>query len=256
MLVFVGLFMGCFEIHIIPRGESMRVNRVLFWALTYVLVIILCMSGTVITDRTVTAIAQSSPLDHRKTVVIDAGHGGEDGGAVSCSGVYESRINLEIALKLRDLMHLLGVKTVMTRTSDADLSRGGDTVSARKMSDLRERVSLVNSTDNAILLSIHQNKFPDDRYSGAQVFYADTFESKDLAELMQEGLIKNLDKTNKRHIKKANGIYLMDRINCTGILVECGFLSSPEEECLLKSDVYQKKLSCVIATVISRYLNT
>ena len=205
-------------------------------------------------SKAVTAIAEQSRIDGRKTVVIDAGHGGMDGGATSYTGVLESQVNLEIALKLNDLMHLLGIKTRLVRDTDRSVHTTGDTIAQKKVSDLRERVRIVNSTKDGLLVSIHQNKFPDSRYSGAQVFYAPTGGSKALASLLQSAFVENLNPGSKRQIKKADGIFLMQHINCTGVLIECGFLSNPQEEYLLRSDEYQRKICCVIATSVSQHL--
>ena len=190
------------------------------------------------------------------TVIIDAGHGGVDGGAVSCTGAYESHINLEIALKLDDLMHLLGISTIMVRDTDKSVYTQGETIAAKKISDIKERVRLVNSTPKALLVSIHQNSFSDHRYSGAQVFHNGTENSITLAKSLQVSLQENLDPSNNRKIKKSSGVYLMEHINSTGILVECGFLSNPREEALLRDPSYQKKLCSVIASAVAQYLNT
>lgn len=222
----------------------------------YILVIGLCLSSIFIIDHSVTAFSESSPISGRKCVIIDAGHGGEDGGAVSCTGVYESKINLQIALKLENLMHLLGLDTVMIRKTDSSVSREGQTIAARKMSDLKERVRIINSTENGILLSIHQNQFQDGRYSGAQVFYANDPESCELAKNLQTQLKQTINPGSRRPAKKSSGVYLMEHISCTGILVECGFLSNPEEEAKLRTNDYQNKLCCVIAATVSTYLNT
>ena len=202
----------------------------------------------------VTAIAEQKMVYDRKTVIIDAGHGGIDGGATSYTGVLESQINLEIALKLNDLMHLLGIKTRLVRDTDRSVHTTGDTIAQKKVSDLRERVHIVNSTKDGLLVSIHQNRFPDSRYSGAQVFYAPTGGSKALASLLQSSFVKNLNPTSKRQIKRADGIYLMQHINCTGVLIECGFLSNPQEEYMLRSAGYQQKICCVIACAVSTQL--
>ena len=121
-------------------------------------------------SRAITVWSENAPINGRKTIVIDAGHGGVDGGATSCTGVLESQFNLEIALKLRDFMHLLGIQTCMIRDTDCSVYTQGDTISQKKISDLRERVRLVNSIENCVLISIHQNHFSDSKYSGAQVF--------------------------------------------------------------------------------------
>lgn len=206
-------------------------------------------------SNAVTVISEEAPLQQRSCVVIDAGHGGVDGGTTSCTGVLESTINLQIAEKLNDLFHLFGVQTVMVRTGDYSIHSSGSSIAQIKISDLKERVKLVNNTDNAVLLSIHQNYYPDSRYSGAQVFYACTNNSNTLAEQMQHGF-RMLDEKNKRMTKKADGIYLMQHIQCPGVLVECGFLSNPQEEALLRSSEYQNKLCSVMAAVCSTYLNS
>lgn len=191
----------------------------------------------------------------RYCIVLDAGHGGEDGGATSCTGVLESGINLEITLRLRDLFHLLGRETKMIRTSDVSVYTKGGTIAQKKMSDLKERARIVNTTPRAMLISIHQNNFSDNRYSGAQVFYADTQGSEFLAKQLQSTLIASLNKDSKRACKRCDGVYLMEHITCPGILVECGFLSNPAEEAKLRSMEYQRKLCCVIAATASSFLS-
>lgn len=206
-------------------------------------------------SKAVTVIAENAPIPNRKCVVIDAGHGGEDGGTVSYTGVLESAINLQIALRLDDLLHLLGVDTVMIRRTDCSIYTHGDTIAAKKVSDLKERVRIANETENALLVSIHQNHFSDSRYSGPQVFYSKAGNSEALAKELQAALNQTLNPNGKRQAKKADGIYLMRNIACTGILVECGFLSNPDEEGRLRDGDYQKKLCSVLAATCSRYLN-
>lgn len=219
---------------------------------------ILCalLLAAVTWSQTVTVITENTPIYGRKSIIIDAGHGGVDGGTTSCTGVLESAINLEIALRLEDLMHLLGIDTIMIRTTDISVYTEGTTIAQKKVSDLKQRVKIVNDADNAILISIHQNYFSDDRYSGAQIFYAENNDSKQLAAQMQAEFIANLNEGSRRQAKKADGIYLMQQINCTGILIECGFLSNPEEDAKLRSASYQKQICCVISSVCSKYLNS
>ena len=190
------------------------------------------------------------------SVIIDAGHGGVDGGAVSCTGVYESQINLEIAIKLNDLFHLLGMQTVMIRDTDKSVYTEGETIAAKKVSDIKERVRIANTTPKALYISIHQNHFSDPKYHGAQVFYNKQEGSKAFSELMQNALRNHIDSTNKRQCKKTSGVYLMEHISCPGILIECGFLSNTDEEEKLRDSNYQKKLCCVIAAVTAQYQNT
>ena len=207
-------------------------------------------------STTATVMAENEPADGRLCIIIDAGHGGEDGGAVSCSGVFESRINLQIALKLNDLMRLLGYKTKMIRTEDISVYTEGETIAARKMSDLKNRTQIINSTPNACLVSIHQNSFLQARYSGAQIFYSKSQSSKELAEKVQQTMIAALNPGSNRKVKNADGIYLMEHIACPGILVECGFLSNPEEEAKLRTDQYQLKTCCAIASPLAMFLES
>jgi len=195
------------------------------------------------------------PMERNHTIVIDAGHGGVDGGATSCTGILESKFNLDIALKLNDLMHLLGYQTRMIRTEDISVYTAGETIAAKKVSDLRQRAKMVNETENALLLSIHQNTFPDSRYSGPQVFYGPEGEGEALGKLLQKALNSALNPAGNRMSKKAEGVYLMQQIECTGVLIECGFLSNQAEEAELRSDVYQKKLCCVIAATVGNFLD-
>ncbi len=204
-------------------------------------------------SQAVTVISESMPISRRYCIIIDAGHGGVDGGASSCSGILESKFNLEISLKLNDLLHFLGYETKMIRTTDISVYTKGNTIAEKKISDLKERVRIANETENALLISIHQNQFPDTRYSGAQVFYPNTPDSEKLAANMQTNLIQSLNPGSHRNIKSAKGVYLMEHIQCTGLLIECGFLSNPQEEANLRSEAYQKQLCSVIAVTLAQY---
>ena len=221
----------------------------------YLLVVVLLLGAAHIGSDAITTIAESLPVQRERTIIIDAGHGGVDGGATSCTGVLESNLNLQIALRLEDLMHLLGYQTKMIRREDISVYTEGDTIAEKKISDLKERVRIVNETDNAILISIHQNTFSDNRYGGAQVFYANTNHSRELANLLQNTLISTLNNGSNRQCKKADGVYLMKQIENTGVLIECGFLSNPTEEALLRSDTYQKNICCVIAASVSVFID-
>lgn len=225
-----------------------------FWPL-YLITAVVCLIATFGADQAVTTIAESTPFDRSITVIIDAGHGGEDGGAMSCTGILESQINLDIALRLRDLCHLFGYKTRMIRTSDVSVYTEGNTIATKKVSDLRQRVRIVNETDDGILISIHQNTFPIEKYSGAQVFYNDEAGAKALAERMQSAFVQTVNPGSNRKCKTADGIYLMEKVNRPAVLVECGFLSNPEEEALLRTQKYQQMICCVIVCTLSSFLN-
>ncbi|MBE6959268.1 MAG: hypothetical protein E7448_00895 [Ruminococcaceae bacterium] len=221
----------------------------------YLLVAIVLIGLATGTSQIVSVLAGKQIVHRSHCIVIDAGHGGVDGGATSCTGILESQMNLQIALRLEDLMHLLGYKTVMIRRTDISVYTKGETIAAKKVSDLRERVRIVNETTGAVLVSIHQNTFSDSRYGGAQVFYPQTEGSRQMAEAMQKTLVATLNPGSNRQAKRGEGIYLLEHIQQPGILIECGFLSNPSEEAKLRSDAYQKQLCCVIASVISGQIN-
>ncbi|MBO7251273.1 MAG: N-acetylmuramoyl-L-alanine amidase [Oscillospiraceae bacterium] len=225
------------------------------WLLFCTFVFTAALLSTVLLSRQITAMAEASDPVKTHTIVIDAGHGGVDGGAVSCTGAPESQYNLEIALRLKDLMELLGFKTLMVRTEDISVYTEGTTISSKKISDLKQRVRIVQEAENAILISIHQNNFPDSRYSGAVVLHAPTKGSSELAVLLQRNLISSLNPGSKRSVKKADGIYLLEHIQVPGVIIECGFLSNPKEEALLRNKNYQNRLCCVIASSVSSYLS-
>ena len=220
----------------------------------YLLVLIGMIGIATAGSNAVTVAAQNKPVARTHCIVIDAGHGGIDGGATSCSGVLESKLNLDIALRLNDLFRFLGYDTVMIRTTDESVYTEGKTIAAQKVSDLKERVRITNETQGAVLISIHQNTFSDSRYHGAQVFYPPTEYSDRLAKQMQSDLIACLDPGSNRKSKSADHVYFMQQIKCPGVLIECGFISNPEEEAKLRSAAYQKKLSAVIAASCSQFL--
>ena len=228
-----------------------KLSRVFFYLFTVGTVLLLISLG----NRTVTVLSEQAINAQRTRIVIDPGHGGVDGGAVSCTGKPESAYNLEISLRLNDLLRLLGYQTCMIRTQDISVYTKGETIAQKKVSDLKERVRIANESENTLLLSIHQNTFPDSRYSGAQVFYPATEGSRELAEALQQEFLQALNPGSHRQAKKSSGVYLLEHIRCPGILIECGFLSNPEEANLLKTPEYQQKLSCVIASSVSRYLS-
>lgn len=221
----------------------------------YILIISLFLAIAYWTSIATTTIAQMIPVERDHTFVIDPGHGGIDGGATSCTGILESQFNLEISLRLRDLLHLLGYNTKMIRTDDISVYTSGETIASKKVSDLRARVRMVEKTENPILISIHQNTFSDSRYHGPQVFYGPKGEGEQLAKKLQERLTACLNPGSNRMAKKADGIYLMQNINCTGVLVECGFLSNPEEEGKLRNKTYQNQICCVIASTVANFLD-
>ena len=188
--------------------------------------------------------------DTNLNLIIDPGHGGEDGGAVSITGKKESEINLEISLKTKDILGLFGIIPILTRDSEhIDYPDSADSIHSKKVADQKARLELINSTSNAVLISIHQNNFSSSSPFGAETLYAESPFSKELAEEMQTLLIRNLNPENRRIASKiSDSIFLMNNISCPAILIECGFLSNPQEEALLKTHGYQLKISSIVAS--------
>ena len=191
-----------------------------------------------------------------RTLVIDAGHGGFDGGAVGSNGTTEQDINLSIAQRVQALAGFFGVRTALTRADenalDYDSSRS---IRENKVADIRAREQIVRETSDPVFVSIHLNKFSDAQYRGAQVFYSPNHAgSKTLAELLQASLADGCDPANTRQAKRAeNTIYLMNQLECPAVIVECGFLSNPAEEQRLNDTAYHKKLAASIVTGYLRY---
>lgn len=188
----------------------------------------------------------------QRQLILDAGHGGEDGGAVSLTGVAESTINLAIVQRLDALLGFCGVAPVLLRSEDISLhDPSAATLREKKVSDLHNRVAAIQGTEGALLVSIHQNSFPNPAYHGSQVFFREEGESKALADLVQESLRQGLDPGNKRSAAKIpNTVYLMDHITCPAILVECGFLTNPGEEAKLRDGGYQTQIALCVASAV------
>lgn len=190
-------------------------------------------------------------------IVVDAGHGGEDGGAIAVNGVLEKDINLAIALELEKDLKQNNFEVIMVRNSDVSVGDSSlGTVSERKRSDTRARLRLVEETGECILISIHQNHFSEEKYSGVQVFYsANREESASLAESVRQNIVGSLQPDNKRENKLAgSNIYLMNNCQVPAILVECGFLSNYAETEKLCTESYQKDMAAAIYNGLIDYL--
>lgn len=202
-------------------------------------------------------LAASAPaVSAAPTLILDPGHGGADGGAVSCTGRPESGINLDIALKTRDLCRLFGLAPEMTRSSETlDYPQEMNSIHKKKVWDQQTRIAQINAVPNALLLSIHQNNYPDARPSGAQVLYGSAAGSQEFAELTHDNLCRYLCPENRRvaaPIQKS--VYLFQQIQCPAILVECGFLSNPAEEAKLASPVYQNEIALILLASCLQYI--
>ena len=182
-------------------------------------------------------------------LILDAGHGGEDGGAVSLTGIPESVINLAIVLKTEEIMGLYGICPVLLRREDISLHDStAETLREKKRSDLENRLAGVEGEEGGVLISIHQNSYPEGQYHGFQAFYAPTNGSQELAEHIQQTVCTALQPENNRVSKQIpDAVYLMNHVTCPAVLLECGFLTNPEEEALLKTPDYQTKMAAAIA---------
>lgn len=223
------------------------------------IVIVLCAlcAGEIILSRflsepTLEAVVQT---ENQFTIVIDAGHGGMDGGAVGAGGELEKDYNLAVAQRLEKLCEMFDVECVMTRSEDRMVVDDSVT-KKRKMHDLKNRVALTESIEMPIFVSIHMNNFPDRRYSGLQVWYSKNNErSSSLAALIQTYARTFLDETNQRETKEVtSSIFVLDRLNVPAVLVECGFMSNAEECKKLGTDEYQTELAMVIFAAVCEFM--
>lgn len=198
--------------------------------------------------------AASAVLPEEATLVIDAGHGGIDGGAVGADGSRESDINLAIALRLQAVSAFCGQSAVMTRTDD---SRGADALSYSEHEELVYRTQVVNATPNAVLLSIHQNCYPTAQPSGAQVLYSSNGKSEDFGRLMHDNLVNSLDPQNRRVAEPdKNRLYILSNVDCPAILVECGFVSNHSDITKLTDSRYQTALSTVLMASYLQFIHS
>lgn len=191
------------------------------------------------------------------TIIIDAGHGGEDSGAISLNGAYEKDINLKIAVTLEKLLRLNGFETKMIRTEDISVhltDSDTSTLRERKVSDIHNRVDIANADSNNILISIHQNHFSESKYNGTQIFYSKNhYLSENLAETIRKSVTGLMQPDNKRANKESNGVYLLDHTIVPAIIIECGFLSNPQEAEMLNDTAYQNNIAYCIFLGILEY---
>lgn len=232
----------------------------LFLIIVPVLICSLILSSSVILKKRLSVHVDASEKSTLPIIILDAGHGGFDGGAISSDGTVEKDINLKISLYICEYLRLLGFDTILTRESDESLEDNKDEpIKRRKTSDIHNRLKIMEQTDNALFVSIHQNHYSVEKYSGMQVFYSPNFseESSLLAQNIQETVTQTLQPDNERQIKKCGtSVFLIYNAVKTAVLVECGFLSNIEETNLLKSDVYQRKIAYCISLGIFNYVNS
>lgn len=201
------------------------------------------------------------PEFNTPAIIIDAGHGGEDGGAIAIDGkTLEKDINLSIAKKLNNIIKSNNINTFMIRDTDESIYKKDSnkkTLRRKKVEDLRNRVNIANSNDKNILISIHQNKFPDESLKGIQIFYSGNNENSiKLANFLKEELEKNLNKTKFRENKKSGKeVYLLNKVKVPAVIIECGFISNKEELNNLISEGYQSNLAQYIFLGLKKFLD-
>lgn len=235
----------------------MKLNRKIIIAIITAFFIILSVLLCLTFMANSSARVVSSKPKEQNTVIIDAGHGGEDGGAIGIDGTVEKDINLDIALKLRDILKFYGFNVIMTRTEDVMTCDDGlDSLRKRKVSDIHNRFDLMQKYPDAVFISVHQNKFDDSSQHGTQVFYSGNNEkSKALARSIQASVASVLQPDNSRVVKKSgSGIYLLYHAKIPAVLVECGFISNSAEVKKLKDENYRMKLAILIADGLLKYL--
>ncbi|MDK2918820.1 MAG: N-acetylmuramoyl-L-alanine amidase [Candidatus Petromonas sp.] len=226
----------------------------IIWGL--IILLIICIALVLLGSYNEIVKASSLPT-LRKVIIIDPGHGGVDGGAVGINtGVHEDKVNLEIALRVKEFLEESGSLVLMTRDKDVGLYTEDGSIRKKKNEDLRNRKKLFDESNADLVLSIHLNSFPQSQYYGAQTFYPSNSEnSKLLAELIQEELIRVLDNGNTRKAKAKNDVYILQDIEVPTVIVECGFLSNPKEELWLQDPEYQEKIAWSIYVGILRYFH-
>lgn len=216
-------------------------------------ILLLLLAGLVTVSRNLEKQVSGNQVKKgENTVVIDSGHGGNDPGKIGINDAKEKDINLQIAQKVKALLEEKGVKVVMTREDDSTLAKETDT--NKKVQDMKARVELINNTAPDIAVSIHQNSYQDASVHGAQVFYyTHSEEGEKVATIMQKALLA-VDKDNHRQAKEDNTYYLLKRTEVPTIIVECGFLSNPEEADKLVTEDYQQQIAEAIVQGITTCL--
>lgn len=217
---------------------------------------IVCLTMLVLTFAAIMRLGETVPTSGNiavshdlPTLIIDPGHGGEDGGAVGIDGTVESKINLEISQKAENIAALIGWPVLMTRSEDISIyDADAETLRQKKVSDMKNRVSFCKGIDNGLLISIHQNSLPQSKATrGAQVFYYNESECLGLANQVQCQLNRYFNTGREKQPQNiGSNSYLMKNVTCPAILIECGFLSNHEDCKLLQTKEYQNQIAMVI----------
>ncbi len=239
--------------------SEMKKNR-LIWAAVAAVLILFCIFAIIVERKNQDALqsVSASGVSGHPTILIDAGHGGVDGGTVAKDGTVEKGINLEIALKLETIFRMMGFDTVMTRREDISIhDDSAKTIRQKKISDLHNRLKLINETPDCLFISIHQNSYPYPNNTGTQVFYSPNHpESQALAAAIQQSVIHLIQPQNTRKVKKSGTeIYLLYQAKTPAVMVECGLMSNAQETEKLRTEAYQNELALSIFYGVLSYLN-
>lgn len=219
------------------------------------LLLLLLLAGLIFANRKLEEYVSSEKIERKEnTVIIDPGHGSSDPGKVGINGALEKDINLSISKKVKKKLEKKGYEVIMTREKDEVLDGAGE--EGQKVKDMKARVELINNTAPALAISIHQNSYPQADIHGAQVFYYTHSEEGEAAACVVQEALLEVDPDNTRQIKANDTYYLLKRTKVPTIIVECGFLSNPEEAEKLGSDEYQKKLADAIVSGTEQYLSS
>ena len=228
------------------------------WTALYLLTLLLLFAGfaAILWQGSAVNASKNLVLEQGPVLVIDPGHGGMDGGAMAADGTVEAQINLAVSLRVEELARFIGVETEMTRREDVSLhDASADTVRAKKASDLKNRTALANAVPGGVVVSIHQNSLPDvPSVCGAQVFYSSAEVRQELAEPVQSALNAALNPKPKEPKQAGSSVYLLQHAKSPTILVECGFLSNPQETVRLNTPAYQTELALTILSAVLAHL--
>ncbi len=240
------LFFICIVIKTL-EAENLKQRVELFMSI----VILIC--ACILARKSAVYVTGKQVKAQQDCIIIDVGHGGFDSGKVGVNGELEKDINLQVALKLKDLLKADGISVIMTRENDEGLY--DENANNKKVQDLQKRCDLINKEKPLLTISIHQNSYTSPEIKGAQVFYyANSTESQKLAQIIQETLIRQVDPENHREAKANDSYYLLKKTESPIVIVECGFLSNPQEAQKLTDETYQQQLVTAIRNGVFQYL--
>jgi N-acetylmuramoyl-L-alanine amidase len=263
LMFFIFAYFFCFANNLYVGGIAMRIedkitlrHSIAFFTAFALIFGFFCSVGFGIIGSLPRSESVSADAVKKPIIVIDPGHGGEDGGAIGANGILEKELNLAVSSSLAEMFRFSGFEVIETRTEDVMLyGKLPDSAGSKKQRDLAARLEIASSIMPDLFLGIHMNSFPDERYSGLTVYYSGAVtESREFAEALRHDTVTLLQPDNRREIKAGERIYLLERATYPSILVECGFISNPQECGLLSSKEYRNQLCFVIYTSLSSKL--